>query len=355
MKQDVQVGSAKKSPIRVLIADSSAVVRTAVKRILDSDDALQVVGTAQDGAEALEKTIALRPDVVALDIEMGSANGRDTLRQIMHRCPHPVVVLTPPGEEAAEDTLQALDEGAFDWVQKDSPGNSRAAWRWRREVVSKLKEAARAGHNTAPEITFRIPPPGPVEARAEIVCIGSSSGGPKALQQILPTLPSKLPAAVLLVQHMPPGFTSAFAKRLHSLCAMQVREAHSEEAIEPGVILVAPAGWHMLLDDKNAPHIRLSTAPENLLHRPSVDVLMSSAAAMFRAACMGIILTGMGSDGAQGMKAIFLRGGHTVGQDETSCAVYGMPRSCAEQGILRRILPLSGIGSEILRATGYKP
>jgi len=358
MKPGAQLKTAKKLPIRVLVADGSAVVRTAVKRMLESDDALQVVGTAYDGADALQKTIALRPDVIALDIEIDPAGGRDTLRRIMAQCPLPVVMLSPASAEAAEQTLQALDEGAFDYVQKDLPRESGDISRWRCELVCKLKAAARAaGHNPPPQpIAHRIQPAEPVQVpvAAQVVCIGSSTGGPKALQQILPSLPAELPAAILLVQHMPPGFTAAFARRLDSLCGMEVREARSEEVVEPGLILVAPAGWHMLLHDRKSPHVRLSKVPENLLHRPSVDLLMNSAAEVFQAACMGIILTGMGSDGAQGMKGIFMRGGQTVGQDENSCAVYGMPRSCAEQGVLRRILPLSQISDEILLDTGYK-
>jgi two-component system chemotaxis response regulator CheB len=361
MKECAEVEIRRRLLLRVLVADPSAVVRTAVKRMLESDGAVQVIGTAQDGVEAVQKAIALKPDVVALDVEMDEMTGLETLRHIMRRCPRPVVMLSPPGGEAAEETLQALDEGAFDYISKDLMGDRRDEWRLRCELISKLKAAARAarhvprsasaGTNTRWPEAQEFP-----QVASRVVCVGSSTGGPKALQQILPTLPPDLPAGILLVQHMPPGFTGPFAKRLDSLCAMEVREASNDEDIEPGVILVAPASWHMVAcSGKRArAAVRLSKVPERVLHRPSVDVLMGSAAEVFQEACMGVILTGMGSDGAQGMKAIHEKGGMTVGQDEDSCAVYGMPRACAEKGVLRHIVPVSRMREEILQATKYE-
>ena len=361
MKQAVEIEIVTRAPVRVLVADPSAVVRTAVRRMLESDDQVQVIGTAQDGEQALSKTLALAPDVVALDIHLRHSGGLNTLREIMRRCPRPVVILSESDGEAAEETLQALDEGAFDYAPKQLAGEPREMARLRYELVSKVKAAARAARQqvkaaTPSEHSFIDGPRSDMLSPARVICIGSSTGGPKALQQILPRLPTDLPASVLLVQHMPNGFTGPFARRLDSLCAMEVREAHADDDIEPGVILVAPAGWHMSAHRRNASFstVQLSKAPENLLHRPSVDVLMNSAAEIFHEACMGIILTGMGADGTRGMKAIYDHGGMTVGQDEASCAVYGMPRTCGELGVLRRTVPLSAINGEILAATRYR-
>lgn len=189
-----------------------------------------------------------------------------------------------------------------------------------------------------------------------VVALGISTGGPKALQDILPALPVDLSVPILIVQHMPAGFIAAFAKRLNSLCAVSVCEASDGETVEPGVVYLAPAGFQMTIDclPNSRMLISLSGRAENQVHVPSVDVLMQSVASAFHSEAMGIIMTGMGSDGAQGMKAIHREGGLTVGQDEPSCAVYGMPRVCAEMGILDRVVPLSLIPHEILQATHYR-
>jgi two-component system chemotaxis response regulator CheB len=189
-----------------------------------------------------------------------------------------------------------------------------------------------------------------------IVALGVSTGGPKALEQIFPLLPADLPVPILAVQHMPAGFTAPFADRLNNLCTIRICEASHGKEIRPGVVYLAPAGSHMTVE--RAPDTRmaicLSGKSENELHVPSADVLMQSVATLFGPRAMGVIMTGMGSDGAEGMKAIYRRGGFTVGQDESSCAVYGMPRVCAEMGVLDKVVPLSQIPSEILRATRYQ-
>lgn len=359
MNESAAIAIAGQVPLRVLVADPSAVVRTAVKRMLESDDGVQVVGTAQDAQQVLARAAALHPDVIALDIALSRTGRVTTLREILRCCSCPVVILSESNSEAAEETLQALDGGAFDYAPKQFIGEPREMARLRYELVSKVKAAVRATRQRAkPDAAvvprtlerhpLRIPAP-------RVICIGSSTAGPRALQEILPTLPADLPAGVLLVQHMPNGFTAPFARRLNSLCAMEVREARPDDVVEPGTILVAPAGWHMSVHRRSASSftVQLNRSPENLLHRPSVDVLMTSAAEAFHESCMGVILTGMGADGGRGMKAIYERGGMTVGQDEASCAVYGMPRTCAELGVLRRSVPLSAINDEILAAARY--
>lgn len=365
MKNAAEFEMAKGAPVRVLVADPSAVVRTAVKRMLEFDGAAQVVGTAQGGEEVLQKAIATNPDVVVLDIEMNQVSGLAVLREISRRCPRPVIMLSRATADAAEETLQALDEGAFDYVPKQFTGDARELGRLRHELVSKVRAALRAARRRRPRpmpagsiarITGTEAAGNAAEGAASVICVGSSTGGPRALQQILPALPPDLPAGVLVVQHMPAGFTEPFARRLNSMCALQVREASAADAIEQGTVLIAPAGWHMLAQRRgqSGATVELSRLPEDVMHRPSVDVLMTSVAKIFRAASMGIILTGMGTDGAQGMQAIYSAGGMTVGQDEASCAVYGMPRSCAEMGVLRRMVPLEAIKEEILAATGHK-
>jgi len=188
-----------------------------------------------------------------------------------------------------------------------------------------------------------------------VIVLGTSTGGPKALQEILPTLPSDLPVAILAVQHMPRGFTKPLAIRLNSLCRIKIREAEHDDPIEPGCVYIAPAGQHMTIyrSSPSKVAIRLSTFPEKTTHMPSVDVTMLSVAEVFQNLAMGIIMTGMGSDGAQGMRAIYEAGGLTVGQDEASCAVYGMPRACAEQGVLHRVVTLESIPDQILQAIRY--
>jgi two-component system chemotaxis response regulator CheB len=189
-----------------------------------------------------------------------------------------------------------------------------------------------------------------------IVALGTSTGGPKALQEILPLFPRGLSVPILIVQHMPPGFAGPFAQRLNTLCSVTVREATHREPIQPGVVYIAPAGVHMSverLSDSRAV-ICLDTHPEDCLHIPSVDVLMNSVAGAFRNLALGVIMTGMGSDGAEGMQSIYRQGGLTLGQDEATCIVYGMPRACAELGILTRVVPLSQIPAQILQATRYR-
>lgn len=349
--------------IRVLVADDSAFMRTALTRMIESDPALRVSGTAQNGLEALEKVIALQPDVVTLDVEMPKLNGLETLKRIMQEAPRPVIMVSSLTQEGAETTLDALSHGAFDYVPKQLSYVSLDIIKIREDLVAKVKAAAESGRRkpmgkvvqtsgaqtkAAPSAGFSITP--------SVVALGTSTGGPKALQQILPMLPADLPVGVLIVQHMPPGFTAPFARRLNGLCKVSVKEAVHDELIEPGVVYIAPAGQQMTVQRRNPTRvaIRLSQSPHDTLHIPSVDVMMLSVAEVYGALTMGVIMTGMGADGVQGMQEILRRGGLTVGQDEASCAVYGMPRSCAEAGVLQRVVSLPRIPEQILQATRYR-
>lgn len=352
-----------KSQIGVLIVDDSAFMRTALSRMIAVDPDLRVLGTAANGTEALQKVVTLNPDVVTLDVQMPGLDGLDTLRGIMAQSPRPVIMVSSLTVKDAETTFSALEAGAFDYVPKQLSSTSLSILHIGEDLNAKIKAAAES-RRARNYVNLPRRPPRSVEMPAKrgsssnlaIVAIGISTGGPKALQEILPTLPADFAVPILVVQHMPAGFTEPFAKRLDGLCKASVCEASHGETLEPGVIYIARGGSQMTVDRSTNSRgvICLSDKPGNQLHVPSADVMMRSVAAAFGSLAMGVIMTGMGPDGAQGMDAIHRGRGFTVGQDEPSCAVYGMPRVCAEMGILDRIVPLSLIVREILLATGYR-
>ncbi|MGO9169907.1 MAG: chemotaxis protein CheB, partial [Candidatus Sulfotelmatobacter sp.] len=251
---------------------------------------------------------------------------------------------------------------AFDYVPKELSPASLDILHLRDDLIAKIRAAAESRHSHEPQILSRkpsrpvcLPRREPLTSSMSIVALGTSTGGPKALQDILPMLPADIPVPILIVQHMPPGFTAPFANRLNDLCAVSVCEAAHGDVLQAGIVYIAPSGSHLLVDRTSSRTvIRLSDQPANQLHIPSVDVMMQSVASAFHSLAMGIIMTGMGSDGAQGMNAIHREGGVTLGQDEQTCTVYGMPRACAEMGILDRVVPLPLIPHEILQATRYR-
>lgn len=347
--------------IRVLVADDSAFMRTALTRMIQSDPRIHVVATAQDGVEALEKIAEWDPDVITLDIEMPRLDGLGVLRRLIPQNPKPVIMISSLTQEGAEATLAAFELGAFECIPKTHSFATLDILKIRDDLIGKIKAAAcakpavqrlntvatRSGSTAASASTHSHVGPTPA-----VIAIGASTGGPRALQEIIPRLPADLSAGVVIVQHMPQGFTGPFARRLNDLSEVNVREAINGEPIQPGTVLVAPATWHLTLSHASSDRylVHLSKSPEGTLHRPSVDVTMQSAAEICGPRVMGVILTGMGTDGAQGMKAISEKGGRTVGQDETTCAVYGMPRACDELGVLDRVMPLWEIPSEIVHA-----
>ena len=358
------LGVATRPPIRVLVVDDSAFMRTALSRMIASESGLEVAATACNGSEALDKIASLNPDVVTLDVEMPGLNGLQTLRYIMQRFPRPVIMVSSVTERDAERTFNALAAGAFDYVPKQLLPTSLDILHIRSDLVAKIRAAAQSRmspaacvlHRKPPQFSSSETPDRPVTSTAAIVALGISTGGPKALQEILPLFPHDLSVPILIVQHMPPGFTAPFTQRLNTLCAVAVREAANGESIQPGVVYFAPSGKHMTVDRMSARRtvIRLDAKPDDYLHIPSVDVLMNSVAAAFKELALGVIMTGMGSDGAAGMQSIHRQGGLTIGQDEATCIVYGMPRACAELGILTRVVPLSQIPDQILRAAHYR-
>jgi two-component system, chemotaxis family, protein-glutamate methylesterase/glutaminase len=359
MTQDVPI----RPPIRILVVDDSAFMRTALSRMISSEAGLEVAATASSGSEALDKIATLDPDVVTLDVEMPGLDGLQTLRYIMNRFPRPVIMVSATTLKDADNTFNALAAGAFDYVPKQLSSTSLDILHIRHDLITKIRAAAQSRKSPPVDVLARKPPQSQPENRdgvpittPAIIALGTSTGGPKALQEILPLFPRDLSVPILIVQHMPAGFTAPFAQRLNTLCALTVREAAHREPIHPGVVYIAPAGFHMsverLSDSRSI--VCLDTRPEDYLHIPSVNVLMNSVAATFKNLALGVIMTGMGSDGAEGMNAIYRRGGVTIGQDETTCTVYGMPRACAELGILTRVVPLSQIPAQILQATRYR-
>jgi two-component system, chemotaxis family, protein-glutamate methylesterase/glutaminase len=349
--------------IRVLIIDDSAFMRTALSRMLTSDSGIWVVGTASSGMEGLQKIASLDPDVVTLDMTMPGLDGLETLRRIMAQFPRPVIMVSSATLKDAEITLNALQAGAFDYVPKQLSPSSLDILHIRDSLIDKIKAAAESRRSKnclplgrKPPSVVNLSPGKQMRSPAALIAIGVSTGGPSALEEILPDLPADLPVPIVLVQHMPPGFTGPFAKRLNQLCAISIREAAHGELVQPGVIYLAPAGSHLTVSrpTESRTVIFLSDKRENKQHVPSIDIMMQSVALEFRSRAMGIIMTGMASDGAEGMSAIHREGGFTVGQDEASCAVYGMPRICAEQGILDRVVHLRQITNEILQAACYR-
>lgn len=353
-------GIATRPLARVLVVDDSAFMRTALARMIASESAFAVVGTACDGSDALEKIALLDPDVVTLDVEMPHLDGLATLRQIMQRFPRPVIMISAATEENAEITLNALSAGAFDYIPKQLAPTSLDIDHVRADLIAKIRAAASARRSGRGESLSKKPVQSfGMESRRSasgvpaVVAIGTSTGGPKALEHILRCLPRDFGLPILIVQHMPPGFGAAFARRLNAMCAITVREAAQLEVAQPGIAYLAPAGLHMRLtrrlSDLRAV-ISLDAEPTDALHIPSIDVLMKSVAETYKDRSLGIILTGMGSDGAEGMKAIYRAGGLTIGQDEASCTVYGMPRVCAESGVLCQTVALLEIPAQIMQA-----
>ena len=347
--------------IRVLVVDDSAFMRTTLSRMIACESGLEVIGTAGSGSEALEKIPALDPDVVTLDINMPGLDGVATLRRIMQRFPRPVIMVSSVTEKDAETTFSALGAGAFDYVPKQLSASSLEIDHIRSDLITKIRAAAWARRSRLRSRCAKKPPRAArpeerphVFSTSTIVALGTSTGGPKALERILPLLPRDLPVPILIVQHMPVGFTASFARRLSQLCSISVKEANDHELLRCGVGYIAPAGLHMRVQRRASDAtvvISLSSDPQTALHIPSIDVLMKSVAEIYHDRALGVIMTGMGSDGAEGMSDIYHNGGLTIGQDEATCAVYGMPRACAELGILRSVVPLADIPAQILRAT----
>lgn len=345
-------------PIAVMIVDDSAVVRQVLSALLAEQPDIEVIGVAADPLFALEKMQRRWPDVVVLDVEMPRMDGLTFLRKLMAERPTPVVICSTLTEAGAQTTLQALAEGAVSIVTKPRMGLRQFLIDSRQELVHAIQGAARAnlGRLTARPVVSALPalPLSGTQAMLHttdsVVAIGTSTGGTQALETILTVLPRTCPGLVI-VQHMPERFTKAFAERLDRLCQIEVREAEDGDRVMPGRALIAPGGRHMLLRRNGAQYrVEIRDGPPVSRHRPSVDVLFRSTARAAGANALGIIMTGMGSDGARGLKEMRDAGARTLAQDEATCVVFGMPREAVKLGAAEQVLPLGEIPGAIVAA-----
>lgn len=354
--------------IRVLIVDDSPSVRMTLSEIIAGDPALEVMATAADPYVAVERIRQEVPDVMFLDIEMPRMDGLTFLRKIMSQRPIPVVICSSVAEAGSDTLMQALEAGAVDVVTKPRVDTAQFLQESRMRICDAAKAAAHAKfrglHKPAPPMTVEakltadaiIPPHSAARAasvRAKlpttdpIVCIGASTGGTEALREVLEALPANSPG-ILIVQHMPEKFTNAFARRLNSICAIAIKEAEDGDVVQPGLALIAPGNLHMVLQRSASRYtVNIVDGPHVSRHRPSVDVLFRSASQVAGRNAMGIILTGMGDDGARGLLEMRQAGSVTVAQDEESCVVFGMPKEAIERGAAGKIVPLKRVATEI--------
>ena len=339
------------APLRVLVVDDSAYIRKVVKEMLAICPEIEVVGTARDTEEALELVERLKPDVVTCDLIMPGADGVDFIRRQMARRPVPIVIVSMAGE-SSERVLSGLDAGAIDFVQKPTALATEKVFDVAEELVAKVVAAARAPLRRAPEAQ-PVPPPirttTTFQNRYSVLVVGVSTGGPQGLKSVVPRLPADFPVPVAIVLHMPVGYTEAYAQRLDEVSAMTVTEARDGEELRPGVVLVAQSGRHLTFHrDGGRVVTRLDLRPLDTPHRPSVDVMFQSAADVFGARVLGVVMTGMGNDGLEGAGWIKARGGTILTEAEETCVVYGMPRAVAEAGLSDEAVPLDRLTAAIL-------
>jgi two-component system, chemotaxis family, protein-glutamate methylesterase/glutaminase len=341
-------------PVRVLVVDDSALMRKLIPQILETDNSIQVVGTAMDGNFGLKKIDELKPQVITLDLEMPGMGGLDMLKEIMRRHRIPVIVVSSHSTEGASVTLKALSLGAFDFVSKPSDVSSRMP-EVAQELISKIKAAAQSRGipiHAATDFPVPVPrpkgKPGEKRAPTKIVAIGISTGGPQALQYLLAQLPADFPGSIVVVQHMPDGFTEMFARRLDECCSLNVKEAQSGDLLLAGRVLICPGSRHMKLKRLPLGDIAiLSDDPRVNGHRPSADVMFKSVAEEFGQRALGLLMTGMGEDGAHGLGLIKAAGGLTIAQGEQSCVVFGMPKAAIERGHAMRVVELEALASTL--------
>ncbi|MED7771451.1 chemotaxis response regulator protein-glutamate methylesterase [Aeromonas dhakensis] len=366
--------------IKVLVVDDSSFFRRRVSEIITQDPMLTVIDTAQNGREAVEKAQQLRPDVITMDIEMPVMDGISAVREIMAKCPTPILMFSSLTHEGAKATLDALDAGALDFLPKKFEDIARDKDEAVRLLQQRVKEISRKrflmsapARPKAPEHVARTPlnAPRPAERQAEpqraapvaafkrsgksyqLVAIGTSTGGPVALQNVLTKLPGDFPHPILLIQHMPATFTAAFAARLNGLCQIGVKEAEDGDVLKPGHAYLAPGGKQMLLEGRGAgARIRIVDGNDKVNYKPCVDITFASAAKTYADKVLAIVLTGMGADGRDGARLLKEQGSTIWAQDEASCVVYGMPQAVAKAGIATESLPLDRVAQRILVELG---
>lgn len=342
--------------VRVLVVDDSAFMRKTISNILNETEDLEVIATARDGLDAVKKVTDYKPDVITLDIEMPRLEGLQTLGYIMSECPTPVVMLSAYTESGGETTMKALEYGAVDFVCKPSGPISLDLEKVAQELVTKVRLAAQVDVSRLPFLEFekiqttRQAGTRVLAAERQLVVIASSTGGPRALYEVIPNLPEDLPAAVLVVQHMSAGFTRSLAERMDKASKLRIKEAEEGEVITAGHVYFAPGNYHMQVARESGREvIRLDQGPQRNSVRPSADVTLESVANIPGLTALAVIMTGMGHDGLAGAKQLKQAGGTVFAQNEASCVVYGMPRAVVEAGITESVLPLGAIADHITR------
>nr|WP_314568788.1 chemotaxis response regulator protein-glutamate methylesterase [uncultured Pseudomonas sp.] len=372
--------------VKVLVVDDSGFFRRRVSEILSADPTIQVVGTATNGKEAIDQAIALKPDVITMDYEMPMMDGITAVRHIMQRCPTPVLMFSSLTHEGARVTLDALDAGAVDFLPKNFEDISRNPEKVKQMLCEKVHSISRSNRRSlssapapAPVVapaapagsSFSRPAPAPapvarpavVPARAsapsahspapkrkayKLVAIGTSTGGPVALQRVLTQLPANFPAPIVLIQHMPAAFTKAFAERLDKLCRISVKEAEDGDILRPGLALLAPGGKQMMVDGRGA--IKILPGDERLNYKPCVDITFGSAAKSYGDKVLAVVLTGMGADGREGARLLKQGGSAIWAQDEASCVIYGMPMAIVKADLADAVYSLDDIGKHLVEA-----
>lgn len=350
--------------IKVLVVDDSAYVRKVIKKMLLSSPFIEVVGIAHDGEDALEQVAKHDPDVITLDLIMPGIDGIDFIRQQMLRKVIPIVIVSI-ADEGGQKVLDALDAGAVDFIHKPTALATDKIYEIQDDLIQKVKKAAKLPLNPYPpalsQATPKLPPsreliPSTIP-RFDIVLIGISTGGPQALTYLIPQFPADFPVPIAVVLHMPKGYTKLYAERLNNYSSLEVIEAHNGDAVVPGRVLIATAGYHLGFERNREGVVvaKLQSKPFDLPHRPSVDVLFQSGAQVYGDRTLGVVMTGMGSDGKQGAAQIKSHGGMIITESESSCVVYGMPRSVVEAGLSDRSISLKSIPETIYQLLFSRP
>ena len=375
--------------VKVLVVDDSGFFRRRVSEILSADPTIQVIGTATNGKEAIDQALALKPDVITMDYEMPLMDGITAVRHIMQRCPTPVLMFSSLTHEGARVTLDALDAGAVDFLPKNFEDISRNPEKVKQMLCEKVHSISRSNRRmssySAPAPAAPAPTPAPrpglggfvapapavapvrttpIASRGgpaptpaavapkrkayKLVAIGTSTGGPVALQRVLTQLPGNFPAPIVLVQHMPAAFTKAFAERLDKLCRISVKEAEDGDILRPGLALLAPGGKQMMIDGRGA--VRILPGDERLNYKPCVDITFGSAAKSFGDKVLAVVLTGMGADGREGARLLKQGGSQVWAQDEASCVIYGMPMAIVKANLADAVYSLDEIGKHLVEA-----
>jgi two-component system chemotaxis response regulator CheB len=346
--------------IKVLVVDDSAFSRQTIKKMLESDDLVEVVGIAPDGINAIAKTLKLKPDLITLDLEMPEMDGFSFLRWLMKQSPTPVIMVSSYGD--SKTVFKALELGAVDFVSKPTSKASVELRSIEKDLLMKVKGAkgvnleslnrARQIHGEGAHHAVRYTPE---EGEIKMVAIGSSTGGPPALQVVLTELPKNLPSAVVISQHMPKGFTHSLSERLDKLCSLNVKEADQDDLVEDGNVYICPGGYHMSFRRRaGRVKVNLKKAAGEDMYVPSVDIMMRSAADVYGDSTLGVMLTGMGNDGTDGMKKIASQGGINITESEDTAVVFGMPAGPIKAGVAHKVLPLDKIAAEIIKTVTAK-